>query len=902
MAYRPKKSRKMSVYSNLAHNRRMQKDAASRKKAEYLATLPKQPLKRLLYRLHPRRMAHYWFSRQGAILALKLAGIGILFGVLFVGALFAYYRKDLDAIRPGELAKRVQTTVTVYQDRNGNTLWEDKGDGDYTLTVNSADIPAYMKEATIAIEDKNFYKHNGISVSGIIRSGFNNLNGGSTQGGSTLTQQLVKQVFFADEAQKRGLSGIPRKIKEIILAVEVERMYDKDQILTLYLNESPYGGRRNGVESGAQTYFGKSTKDLTLPEAALLAAIPNQPGLYDPYNVDGHEALIARQHKVLDDMASQNYITQKQADEAKKYPILDHIKPASDQYKDIKAPHFVQMVRSELESELGKATVGRGGLTVKTTLDLRVQDKLQEAMTNMFNSSVPTYAGFTNGAATVEDTKTGQIIAMMGSRDFNYPGFGQDNAALAYIQPGSTIKPFVYSQLFSKQPAGKPNFGSGSILADDDTMSAIYGAPLHDADNKFMGNITIRKALALSRNVPAVKAMYIAGIQPTLQTIREMGNTNYCTQGADAMAGLSAAIGGCGTRQIDLVNAYATLGRMGAYKPVSSILEVKNSQGQIIKKYTDTPGKQVVDPQVTYILSDILTDDNARAGLYGPHFPGLYIPGVQTAVKTGTSDKGGQPKDIWTVSYSPALTMGVWLGNPDTSVLTNGNSSLPAKIIGPVMEYAHKSVYAPEGLWKSGDWFTQPAGIKRIGNEVYPAWYDQKQSQSQESMVFDRVSKKKATDCTPDGAKVSISVTKVTDPTTKKTAYIADGGYDPNSNDDVHKCDDAKPEVGSITVKPSSGNKYVISVSVVAGQNSLTDIDVDVNGKGIATLPADSSGTYTTTYTFADNSTQTIAATVTDDAYYTDSASVTYTPQTNSPTGYVPENRPIRTVARRFSY
>lgn len=878
VAHRPNKSRKMSVYSNLARNRRLKKDVASRKKAEYLATLPKQPVKRLIYRLHPKRVTKFWFSKQGAILALKLAGVGILLMIVLIGGLFAYYRKDLDAIRPGELAKRVQTTVTTYTDRNGVPLWEDKGDGNYTLAVKSDKISKVMKQATIAIEDKDFYNHSGISPSGIMRAVFNNLNGGSVQGGSTLTQQLVKQVFFADEANKRGLSGIPRKIKEAILAIEVERMYDKEQILTLYLNESSYGGRRNGVESGAQTYFGKSAEKLTLPEAAMLAAIPNRPSLYDPYNVDGNEALINRQHKVLDDMVDQKYITKEQAEEAKKYPIIDSIKPAAEQFKDIQAPHFVQMVRGQLEAELGKATVGRGGLTVKTTLDKRIQDKLEESMTDMFASSVPAYAGFTNGAATVEDTKTGQIVAMMGSRDFSYPGFGQDNAALAYIQPGSTIKPFVYSQLFSKQEEGKPNFGSGSILADDKSMDKIYGAPLQNADGRFLGNITIRKALALSRNVPAVKAMYIAGIEPTLKTIREMGNTNYCTQGADAQVGLAAAIGGCGTRQIDLVNAFATLGRNGSYKPVSTILEVKNSQGQIIKKYTDAPDKQVVDPQVAYILADILSDDDARAGLYGRNFYGLHIPGVQTAVKTGTSDKGGKPKDIWTVSYSPALTMGVWLGNPDTSILSNGNSSLPARIVGPVMEYAHKTVYAEEGKWKPGDWYTQPEGIKRIGNEVYPAWYDQRQTQLGEKMTFDQVSKKKATDCTPEAAKVSITVIKTTDPITNKTSYVASDGYNANADDDVHDCGDAKPEVGSIDVQKAGGKSYKINVSAVAGRYKLKDITIEVNGKVIATLPASGSGTYSTTYEFSDNSTQTITATARDEVFYSDSGSTTTNP------------------------
>ena len=877
MAKRPSKSHAMSVYSNLTHKRKTKKDADSRKKAEYLASLPKHPLKRTLYRLHPKRLWAFWFSKKGAITALKVAGVCILLMVLFVGALFAYYRKDLDEIRPGELAKRVQTTVTRYEDRNGKLLWEDKGDGSYKLVVDGGDISEYMKQATIAVEDKDFYKHGGISVTGIARSLVHDANGGSVQGGSTLTQQLVKQVFFADEAQKRGLNGVPRKVKEMILAIEVERMYDKDKILDLYLNESPYGGRRNGVESGAQTYFGKKAKDLTLAEAALLAGIPNQPGLYDPYNVAGHEALIARQHKVLNDMVGQNYITKKQADEAKKYPILDHIKPLSDQYTDIKAPHFVQMVRSQLESELGKATVGRGGLVVKTTLDIRIQNKLESSMKDMFKSYVPAYAGFTNGAATVEDTKSGQIVAMMGSRDFNYPGFGQDNAALAYIQPGSTIKPLVYSQLFSDQGPNKPNFGSGSILADDSSMSQIYGAQLNNADHQFLGSIPIRKSLALSRNVPAVKAMYIAGVKPTWKTIRALGDTNYCTQGADAQAGLSSAIGGCGTREIDHVNAFASLARMGVYKPTSTVLEVKNSQGEVIKKYKDD-GKRVLNAQAAYIVADILSDDNARSGLYGSRLYGLDIPGVRTAAKTGTSDKGGQPKDIWTMNYSPALTMGVWLGNPDTRVLTNGNSSLPAKIVGPVMEYAHKEVYAKEGKWKPGDWFTEPKGIQHINGELYPSWYKKDGGKTNATITFDKVSKKKATDCTPEGARIDINVLKYQDPIKKQTVILGTDGYDASKDDDVHKCSDSKPRVGSISTSKRGGNSYEISISVVGGTHTLNEIEVKVNGGTIATLPAHSSGTYTTTYEPKSNSTQSINATVSDEAYYTDTKSDSFTP------------------------
>lgn len=880
MVKKPSKSRKLSVYSNLAHKRRIKKDAAARKKAEYLATLPKQPLLRIIYRLHPKRVLRFWFSKQGLFLGLKLAGIGVLIGIVLVGGVFAYYRKDLDTIRPGELAKRVQTTVTRYEDRNGTLLWEDKGDGNYTMAVESDQITKQMKEATIAIEDKDFYKHSGISITGIIRATINNLRGGSTQGASTLTQQLVKQVFFEpDEAQKRDLSGIPRKIKEMVLAIEVERMYDKDQILTLYLNESSYGGRRNGVESGAKTYFGKDAKDLTLAEAAMLAAIPNAPGLYDPYNTAGNEALLARQHKVLDNMVAQGYVTQNEADEAKKVAILDTIKPVADQYKDIKAPHFVQMVRAQLESELGKATVGRGGLIVKTTLDLSIQNKLEEAMTEMFASNTPAYIGFSNGAATIEDVKTGQVVALVGSRDFNYPGFGQDNAAMAMIQPGSSIKPLVYAQLFQNQGEGKPNYGSGSILADDKSMDAIYGAPVKNADGGYKGNINIRSALTMSRNIPAIKAMYIAGKDQTWATIRALGDTAYCTEGADALAGLSSAIGGCGTRQVDHTNALASLARMGTYKPWSTILEVKNSGGNVIKKFTDE-SKPAIDPQAAYIVNDILGDVNARrrSGLYaggGTGTPYSDAIGLKIALKTGTSDKGGKPKDLWSVGYTPNLAMSTWLGNPDTSELNLGYSYIPAGIVDKVMAAASQ-IYQDSGRGAISDWFTKPEEVQVIKGELYPSWYDQKQAQAGEDMTFDKVSRKKATDCTPEAAKVVVKVTKITDPITNKTVYINAEGYDANADDDAHLCTDAKPTIDNISVNHLSGKNYRITITATSGRYKIKDIVLQVNGQTVDTLPP--SGPYMSMQTFADNSTKKITATVTDEGYYTHTLSINYTP------------------------
>lgn len=795
-------------------------------------------------------------------MALKVAGISALLLALFVGGLFAYFRKDLDQIRPGEIDKRVQTTVTTYLDRNGKVLWEDKGDGNYKLVVKSEELGDNLKKATVAIEDRDFFKHSGVSLTGTTRAVINNFSGGSTQGGSTLTQQLVKQVFFADEASDRGLGGVPRKIKELILAIEIERMYDKDQILTLYLNESPYGGRRNGAESGAQTYFGKSAKELSIAEAALLAAIPNNPSVYDPYNVGGHEALIGRQQRVLKDMLEVGYITKTQYDDAVAVPILDSILPQTNQYQNIKAPHFVQMVRSQLEKELGTATVGRGGLTVKTTLDVRIQNKLEASMKDMFGSYVPDWAGFANGAATVQDTQTGQIVALMGSRDFNYEGFGQDNAATAYIQPGSTVKGLVYSQLFQQKPEGQRNYGSGSILVDE-PIDSIYGARLQNADRRYRGSVTIRTSLATSRNVPAVKAMYISGVDETLKEIRDMGGTSYCSVGSDKQAGLASAIGGCGIKQIDLVNAYSSLARMGVYKPQSTVLEVKNSSGEVLKKWTDTKGKQIIDPQSAYVVTDILQDANASASL--GNYAAKNIPGVKTATKTGTSDKGGNAKDLWMMSYSPALTMGVWLGNPDTTILKKGTSSLGSPIIASVMEYAHKEVYAKEGKWKAGDWYTMPKGIQKVGKEVYPSWWNKTQGSSNFKLTFDKVSRKKASKCTPDAAKITADVLKTTDPVTKKDSFgnVPDG-YNAKEEDDKHSCSDVKPSITGITI---TGNHATFTVTPGTFPLSLSNITATSGG---TTLSVSSTGGNSYRVEGVD---ETVDIKVVDEGYYSASGS-----------------------------
>lgn len=881
---RKSSSRRVSAYSNLVKKRKSKKEAKARAKAEYLATLPKHPLKRLAYRLHPKRVMKFWFSKRGLMTLLKGIGVMAIVFVLLILALMTYYRKDLDAIRPETLAARVKSTVTTYYDRNGKVLWEDKGTGDYTLVVDGDKINNYMREATVAIEDKEFYQHGGISVSGIIRAFLNNTQGGSTQGGSTLTQQLVKQVFFStDEASQRGFAGIPRKIKEMILAVEVERMYTKDQILTLYLNESPYGGRRNGVESAAQTYFGKPAADLTLAESALLAAIPNNPSVYNPYIASGHEALIERQHKVLDNMVDLGYITKEEAATAKEVAILDTIKPLADQLEGISAPHFVLMVRSQLESELGKTVVGEGGLKVYTTLDLSIQKKLEANMKAIFNGKMTnrdcgyincsSYAGFSNGAAAIEDTKTGQVVAMVGSRDFNYAGFGQDNAATAFIQPASSVKPLVYAQLFQDQGTGALNYGSGSVLSDSKTTFEGGYTP-QDADQKYQGNITIRQALDRSRNIPAVKAMVVAGKDNVWKTIRDMGDTYYCTQGTESQAGLSSAIGSCGTRLIDHVNAIASLGRLGAYVPQTTVLKVVNSSDQVLKEYKDPTSKQVVNEQAAYIVADIMADSKARAGLgWGQDYlPYLNDLGVKVAAKTGTSngEVNGKviSKDIWTVGFTPTLSMAVWFGNSDNSVLKSGNSLIPAMFFDRTMTEAVK-IYVKDGKAKYSDWLTKPDGIQTINGELYPSYYDKNAGKSKTTLTFDRVSKKKATDCTPAGAKIEVSVIKTTDPVTKKPVYTSTDGYNANEEDDLHKCSDKKPSV-SFGVPESSSQ--TVAVTVQQGRYSLKHLDVSCGGQSVLSKDLSSSQTLTVDLSSITSSCS-LSATIVDSVYYSATAS-----------------------------
>ena len=857
------KPKKVGLYSNFAYKRRVKADTRSRKKAEELAKLPKNPVLRFFAKLHPKRVLKFWFSRDGLLMLLKIIAAAVLIAIIVVGGLFLYFKKEADAC--GSISDRVTDTVNTYLDRNGVVLWEDKGDGDYRLTVDGDEISSYMRQATVAREDRNFYNHIGVDFNGLARAMWMTLTRQSVQGGSTLTQQLIKQVCFAAEAQNRDFSGIPRKIKEVILALEVEKMYDKEQIITLYLNESPFGGRRNGVESGAQTYFGKSSRDLTLAEAALLAALPNNPAWLNPYNYDGNEELIYWQHYILDAMVDMKFITREQAKEAKDVPILDQILPEESQYKNIKAPWFVLEVKKQLEEKYGVGTIRAGGFTVTTTLDFRAQEYAEAAI----DKGEALFRGNNSDNATLAavDVETAQVIAMAGSISWDTPIYGQVNAATSLLEPASSIKPVLdYAPLFMQREG--QNWGPGSILRDEN-INDIYCAgyigrcSINNATGWTAGDITIRRSLGNSLNRPAVKALYINGIENSLDVVRRLGNHSYCAYGENA--GLSMAIGGgCSVRPVEHANTYASLGRGGVYKPLVYWLELRNSSGDIIDRWEDIAGDRVLDEQTAYMVTDILADPAARSPIFGAqaHSFGFKVPGVWSASKTGTTDDGrGNAKDSWFMTYSPVIAVAVWNGNHDGRPI-GGSNTVVRRIANDFMEPVHKNIYGPEGKWTENQKIPQPAGIQTLTvnghKDIWPSWYNEKTSGIQKiSITIDTVTLKLASTCTPASTQRVITIYKSIDPIRKKEVFrVGDADFDNDQRDtiihnwqneivdDLHSCSQlALPTVTITGLTPNTSGTYTLDADFTRGSpsinphNTIVFYEVIVDGNVVASGP-----------------------------------------------------------------
>ncbi|MDA3839944.1 MAG: PBP1A family penicillin-binding protein [Patescibacteria group bacterium] len=551
---------------------------------------------------------------------------------------------------PNKLMERELAQTTKIYDRTGETvLYEIHGDQQRTL-VNLEEIPEYIKWASISIEDKNFYKHNGVSVWGILRGVvWQKLRGKPVQGGSTLTQQFIKNAVLTNERT------ITRKVKEWILAYKLEQKFSKDEILQLYLNEIPYGSTAYGIEAASQKYFAKSARDISLAEAAILAALPQAPTAYSPYG-NNKDHLIVRQHYILDLMVEQNYVSKEDAEIAKNFELV-----FKKQTANIKAPHFVMYIKELLSEKYGEKMIEQDGLKITTTLDLYKQEVAEEIITELGDKNNENYQA-TNSALVSIDPKTGQILAMVGSRDyFNDKIDGQVNITTSLRQPGSSMKPLIYASTFLK------GLTPSSILYDVVTNFSQDKENPYEPHNYTLeenGPVSIRKALAGSLNIPAVKALYIAGVENVLDLAKNVG---YTSLGDKDRFGLSLVLGGAEVRLIEHTNAYSAFAREGNISPITSILKIEDKDGVIIEEWKED-SKKVLDPKVARAINDILSDNNARSYAFGEN-NWLTLGDRPVAAKTGTTN---DYRDAWTIGYTPSLVTGVWVGNNNNDEMKRG--------------------------------------------------------------------------------------------------------------------------------------------------------------------------------------------------------------------------------------
>jgi 1A family penicillin-binding protein len=600
---------------------------------------------------------------------LLMYAAGALFGLVVIGfiaasAIFAWYARDLPS--PGKLTERTESS-TVFTDRNGKVIYEMYKDKN-RVPVKLENISTYLKQGTVAVEDKSFYEHGGISQLGILRAALSTIFKGEVQGGSTLTQQLIKNVLLSSE---RSLS---RKVKEAILATEVEKRFTKDQILEMYLNEAPYGGTYYGVGSAAKGYFGKEPKDLNLVESAILAGLPQNPSVYNPFS-GVKDTWKGRAKDVLRRMEEDGYITK--AEREKAVAQVDKYKFTTEKVS-ITAPHFVFFVRDFVTKQFGEEALNKG-LRIKTTLDLETQEVAQKIVNEEVTKLQEEY-NLGNGALVMLNSKTQEILAYVGSYDFNNEEYGKfDVVSQGERQPGSTLKPIVYALAFEKK------YTPATVLMDVETEfgTRTSGGKSYkpvNYDGTFRGPVQMRFALANSLNVPAVKTLALVGIKDFLQKAYEMGLKSLAPTEANMNRfGLSIALGGGETNLLDLTTAYTSFANGGTVRPVQFIEEIKDHNGKTIYKKPQVKEKRVLSEEVAFLISHILSDDTARADAFGTGSL-LKIPGKTVAVKTGTTD---EKRDNWAVGFTQEITIGVWVGNNDNTVLnpriasgTTGASSI----------------------------------------------------------------------------------------------------------------------------------------------------------------------------------------------------------------------------------
>lgn len=568
----------------------------------------------------------------------------IVFGVFAVfAAAFIYIFKDLPS--PTDLTSHPASISTKILDRNGKLLYEIYADQNRT-PVKLDQLPSYIKDATISIEDKDFYNHHGIDPRGIARAFFNTFFNQELQGGSTITQQLVKNALLTPERTLR------RKIREFLLTIMVEALYPKDQILEMYLNQIPYGGTAYGIESASQVYFGKSAKDLNLAEAALLAGLPAAPTYYSPFGAHP-ELAKARQAEVLKQMVANHYIDQATADAAAATPL--HF---SQPTAAIHAPHFSLWVKELLVEKYGQQMVERGGLRVTTTIDSDIQDYAEQTVHDEVAGLKS--ADVSNGAALVIRPTTGEILAMVGSHDFfDTAGGGNVNLVFASRQPGSAIKPINYALgLLSHR------ITLATPLIDVPTCFDVIDQPLYcpvNYDSKFHGDVEVRFALGNSFNLPAVKMLYLNSLPEFIATASAMGITTFQDP---SRYGLSLTLGGGEVRMADLATAYGVFANGGIRQNLVPILKVEDYTGKTLEEAQFVQGPRVLPLDVTYLISHVLLDNNARAAEFGTSSY-LDVPNhPDVSVKTGTTN---DKRDNWTFGFNQDILVATWVGNNDNS-------------------------------------------------------------------------------------------------------------------------------------------------------------------------------------------------------------------------------------------
>ncbi len=592
-----------------------------------------------------------WFFVTGAIIFLSY---------------FIYLQRTIPD--PESIVTRKIGESTKIYDATGEVLLYDIHGEEKRTVIPWEQVPDSIKYATLASEDSDFYNHKGIDFRGIARAFIKNIEGvGISQGGSTITQQLVKKALLGDE---RTFS---RKLKEIILTIEIERRFSKDELFWMYLNQIPYGSNAYGVESASKTFFNKSAKDLTLAESALLAALPKAPTYYSPYGNHVKE-LLAKKDMILERMGELGLITTRDLETS----LGEEIK-LTPGIEKIAAPHFVIMVKEYLVSKYGESAIENNGLKVTTTLDADLQKFAEESVLKYSKTNKEKYKA-DNAALVALNPKTGEIVTLVGSSDyFDIEAEGNFNVATAKRQPGSAFKPFAYAVAFQKgypdttilhdvKTEFNPNCSPDSLGEKDEYDLDCYSP--NNYDGRFRGPVTLRNALGQSLNVPSVKMLYLAGVEDTINLAEAMGITTLQDR---SRFGLSLVLGGAEVKLVDLVSAYGIFANDGIRHPWLFIKKVENAKGEVLEEYKEEP-KRVLDEQSARLVTDILSDNNARAPVFG-YNNSLFIPGREIAAKTGTTQEN---RDAWVIGYSPSIAVGVWAGNNDNKSMTQAGAGISA--------------------------------------------------------------------------------------------------------------------------------------------------------------------------------------------------------------------------------